>query len=182
MPPTITLKQAKGFSLFMLRAVFSGRGCAVIEPEPTLCADEAKPDVKGNGNERAINEALAEIMAKHPKSFGAIATLPGKMIDGSLSEMEYALDTLKLDGLSVPALLTSRSRPCSSICDGVARANPKHYFCPQSNLSFGEISVQTNLRPQSVEERSQDRAAASPFLCDRDACNDTETHVAFQST
>ena len=45
MLPTITLEQAKGFSLLMLRAVFSGRGDAVIEPKPTLCADEAKPDV-----------------------------------------------------------------------------------------------------------------------------------------
>ena len=131
---------------------------------------------------RRINEALAEIVAKHPKRFGAMATLPGKTMDESLSEMEYALDTLKLDGLSVPALLTSRSRPCSSSCDGVARANPKHYFCTQSNLSFGEISVQTNLRPRSVEGRLQDRAAASPFLCDRDECNDSEIHIAFQST
>ena len=49
---------------------------------------------------RRINEALAEIVAKHPKRFGAIATLPGKTMDGSLSEMEYALDTLKLDGVS----------------------------------------------------------------------------------
>src|SRR6266481_10153356 len=49
---------------------------------------------------RRINEALAEIVRKHPKRFGAIATLPGKTIDGSLSEMEYALDTLKMDGVS----------------------------------------------------------------------------------
>lgn len=49
---------------------------------------------------RRINEALAEIVAKHPKRFGAVATLPGKTIDGSLSEMEYALDTLKMDGVS----------------------------------------------------------------------------------
>jgi hypothetical protein len=44
---------------------------------------------------RRINEALAEIVAKHLKCFGAIATLPGKTIDGSLSKMEYVLDTLK---------------------------------------------------------------------------------------
>jgi hypothetical protein len=44
---------------------------------------------------RRINEALAEIVAKHLKRFGAIATLPGKTIDGSLSKMEYVLDTLK---------------------------------------------------------------------------------------
>jgi pyruvate dehydrogenase (quinone) len=31
MPPTITLEQAKGFSLFMLRAVLSGRGDEIIE-------------------------------------------------------------------------------------------------------------------------------------------------------
>jgi pyruvate dehydrogenase (quinone) len=31
MPPTITLEQAKGFSLFMLKAVFSGRGDELID-------------------------------------------------------------------------------------------------------------------------------------------------------
>jgi pyruvate dehydrogenase (quinone) len=30
MPPTITLEQAKGFSLFMMRAVLSGRGDEII--------------------------------------------------------------------------------------------------------------------------------------------------------
>jgi predicted TIM-barrel fold metal-dependent hydrolase len=49
---------------------------------------------------RHINEALAEIVAKYPKRSGAMATLPGKTIDGSFSEMEYALETLKMDGVS----------------------------------------------------------------------------------
>jgi pyruvate dehydrogenase (quinone) len=31
MPPTITLEQAKGFSLFMLKAIFSGRGDEIID-------------------------------------------------------------------------------------------------------------------------------------------------------
>lgn len=31
MPPTITLEHAKGFGLFMLRAVLSGRGDEVID-------------------------------------------------------------------------------------------------------------------------------------------------------
>jgi pyruvate dehydrogenase (quinone) len=31
MPPTITFEQAKGFSLFMLKAVLSGRGDEVID-------------------------------------------------------------------------------------------------------------------------------------------------------
>jgi pyruvate dehydrogenase (quinone) len=31
MPPTITLEEAKGFSLFMLRAVLSGHGDEIID-------------------------------------------------------------------------------------------------------------------------------------------------------
>ena len=31
MPPTITVEQAKGFSLFMMKAVLSGRGDEVID-------------------------------------------------------------------------------------------------------------------------------------------------------
>ncbi len=31
MPPMITLEQAKGFSLFMMRAVLSGRGDEIID-------------------------------------------------------------------------------------------------------------------------------------------------------
>lgn len=57
-------------------------------------------DKEAVGISRRVNEALAEIVSKHPKRFGAIATLPGKTMDGSLSEMEYALDTLKMDGVS----------------------------------------------------------------------------------
>ena len=31
MPPTITLEQAKGFTLYMMRAVLSGRGDEVLD-------------------------------------------------------------------------------------------------------------------------------------------------------
>jgi pyruvate dehydrogenase (quinone) len=31
MPPTITLEQAKGFSLFMMKAVLNGRGDEIID-------------------------------------------------------------------------------------------------------------------------------------------------------
>ena len=61
-------------------------------------ANQARWSVEGQrsgGDFRRINEALAEIVAKHLKRFGAIATFPGKTIDGSLSKMEYVLDTLK---------------------------------------------------------------------------------------
>ena len=31
MPPTITLEQAKGFSLFMMKAVLNGRGDEIVD-------------------------------------------------------------------------------------------------------------------------------------------------------
>lgn len=49
---------------------------------------------------RRTNEALAEIVAKHPRRFGAMATLPGKCVDDAVAEVRYAVDVLKLDGVA----------------------------------------------------------------------------------
>jgi len=49
---------------------------------------------------RRVNETLAEIVVRHPSRFGAMATLPGRNIDGTLMEMAYALDVLRLDGVA----------------------------------------------------------------------------------
>jgi predicted TIM-barrel fold metal-dependent hydrolase len=49
---------------------------------------------------RRTNELLAEIVSKHPNRFGAVATLPGLDADGAIAEIVYALDTLKMDGVT----------------------------------------------------------------------------------
>ncbi len=49
---------------------------------------------------RRINDAIAEIIARHPARFGGLATIPGHLPDATLAEIEYALDTLKLDGIA----------------------------------------------------------------------------------
>src|SRR5258708_11600331 len=49
---------------------------------------------------RAMNEAFAEIIARHPTRFAAFAVLPADDMDASIEEMNYALDVLKLDGVS----------------------------------------------------------------------------------
>lgn len=48
---------------------------------------------------RMCNESAARVIDDHPGRFGAFATLP--LLDGerALTELEYALDTLKLDGV-----------------------------------------------------------------------------------
>jgi 6-methylsalicylate decarboxylase len=67
-----------------------------------ISCPNAANDIVGHAGRdmaRRVNEALAEMMVKHPTRFGGMATLPGRDIDGCLEEMEYALDVLKLDGV-----------------------------------------------------------------------------------
>src|SRR5215467_13524935 len=48
---------------------------------------------------RRCNEFSAQLIHDYPQRFGAFAILPLPDIDAALRELEYALDTLKLDGV-----------------------------------------------------------------------------------
>jgi predicted TIM-barrel fold metal-dependent hydrolase len=56
---------------------------------------------------RRINETLADIVSRYPDRFGAVATLPGRDADGAVAEIVYALDTLKMDGVSTSASINA---------------------------------------------------------------------------
>ena len=56
---------------------------------------------------RRCNEIAAGLVSDHPGRFGAFAALPLPDVDAALQELEYALDTLGLDGV---ALMTSVGR------------------------------------------------------------------------
>jgi 6-methylsalicylate decarboxylase len=48
---------------------------------------------------RECNEGSARMVAGHPDRFGAFAILPLPHVEGAIREAEYALDTLKMDGV-----------------------------------------------------------------------------------
>jgi len=48
---------------------------------------------------RRVNEYTADLVAKWPDRFGNFATLPLPDVEGAVRELEYALDTLRADGV-----------------------------------------------------------------------------------
>jgi predicted TIM-barrel fold metal-dependent hydrolase len=69
---------------------------SITEPGVWLGGDEEAVRVA-----RACNEYGAKLVADSHGRFGLFAVLPLPSVDGSLREIEYALDTLKADGVGV---------------------------------------------------------------------------------
>jgi predicted TIM-barrel fold metal-dependent hydrolase len=57
---------------------------------------------------RTCNEVQARLVSDYPTRFGGFASLPVPDVDGALAEIEYALDTLRLDGVVMMASIAGR--------------------------------------------------------------------------
>jgi len=75
----------------------SGIACSILSvPHAAQDADEhTAADIA-----RRVNETIAEIVCKYPTRFGGLATLPSRYPESTLRELEYGLDTLKMDGVA----------------------------------------------------------------------------------
>jgi predicted TIM-barrel fold metal-dependent hydrolase len=69
----------------------------------TLTSPGIPFDDRGSARDiaRRVNETLAGFVERHPKRILAMAALPLPDVDGALSELAYAIDVLKLDGVGV---------------------------------------------------------------------------------
>ncbi len=99
---------------------------------------------------RASNEYLAELIVKYPGRFGGFALIPLPDVDGTLAEIAYALDELKLDGVGMHSNM-------GGIYPGDERFDPV----------FEELNRRTaavHLHPTDVPEASQDRPQWPPYI------------------
>ena len=75
----------------------SGVALAVISI--SVLALEKPDNAEARRFARLANEYSAKLIADHPGRFGMFAYLPFPDVDGTLKEIEYALNTLKADGV-----------------------------------------------------------------------------------
>jgi predicted TIM-barrel fold metal-dependent hydrolase len=114
---------------------------------------------------RECNEYGARMKADHPGRFGIWASLPLPDIDASLREIEYALDTLKCEGICVLTSIGSRypgDRSFAPVFEELNRRKTVLYTHPQVGPCCRQIvplGEDRFLGPTTLEY-SQDTARA----------------------
>ena len=92
-------------------------GIDVAETSISTPGGQVGDDSRARSLARRCNEPSAELMQAHPKRLGGLAALALPDVDGSLTELTYALDEFRLDGV---ALFSN----ANGVCLGDARFDP----------------------------------------------------------
>ena len=73
---------------------------------------------------RECNEYSAKIIRDYPGRFGLFAALPLPDIDGSLKEIEYALDVLKADGICMHTVYQDKATGSRTVFSAIRCSIP----------------------------------------------------------
>jgi len=88
--PELTLGQMEKFNIGVSILSMTQNGPLLYDNTP-----------KGRMEIRRGNDYGADLVAKHPSKFGQFGGVPLPDIDGTLKEIEYAFDHLKVDGIGI---------------------------------------------------------------------------------
>jgi predicted TIM-barrel fold metal-dependent hydrolase len=105
---------------------------------------------------RIVNDFGARMAQDHPGRFGLFAALPMPDVEGSLREIEYAMDTLKADGIGVLTSYGNRwlgDAHFAPIWEELNRRKAVVYDHPHSPACCGTLP---NSTPASIVEYAAD--------------------------
>jgi 6-methylsalicylate decarboxylase len=116
---------------------------------------------------RENNEYLARLAADYPGRFGLFASLPLPDIDASLTEIAYALDTLKADGVHMKTSYDDNwlgDKIFAPVFDELNRRKAVVYTHPHAPTCCANVMAELDIRDSVIEYGTDTTRALTNFL------------------